>query len=70
MRTKIALIGCDNITKKHVHVIQNYLDDVVVVGFCDIMVDRAKEFSEKYGWEKQQYDFIKFYNNLFINKEA
>ncbi len=30
----------------------------------------ARRFLEKYGWEKQQYDFIKFYNNLFTNKES
>ncbi len=47
-KIRFALIGCGNIAKKHVHVIQSYLDNAEVVGFYDIIADRAKEFSEKY----------------------
>lgn len=43
-----ALIGCGNIAKKHSHVIENYIDDAVVVAFCDSVIDRAREFGEKY----------------------
>jgi predicted dehydrogenase len=46
-RTKFALVGCGKIAKKHVHVIENYLDDAEVVGFCDIEVARAKEYADK-----------------------
>ncbi|MFC1888800.1 Gfo/Idh/MocA family protein [Thermodesulfobacteriota bacterium] len=44
-----ALIGCGNIAKKHVHVIQNYLDDSRISAFYDKVPVRAELFGEKYG---------------------
>lgn len=48
-KMKFALVGCGKIAKKHTHVIQNYLDDAQIVGFCDTVPERAQEFGEKYG---------------------
>lgn len=45
---KFALVGCGNIAKKHAHVIENYLDDSEIAGFCDLDINRAKEFAEKH----------------------
>ncbi len=47
-KTKFALVGCGKIAKKHVHVIQNYLEDAEVVGFCDLVEKQAQLFAEKY----------------------
>ena len=43
-----ALVGCGKIAKKHIHVINNYIDDSEIVGVFDINYDRAKELEEKY----------------------
>ena len=48
-KIKFALVGCGTIAKKHVHVINNYLDDAEIVGFCDKAIDRAKSYGEKFG---------------------
>lgn len=47
-KTGFALLGCGKIARKHVHVIQNYLDNAEIVGFCDVLMDRAKDFSERH----------------------
>jgi len=44
---RFALVGCGNIAKKHIHVIQNYLEGSEIVGFCDKVYDRAKAYGEK-----------------------
>ena len=46
---RFALAGCGNIAKKHVHVIQNYLENAEIVGVCDKAYDRAKFYGEKLG---------------------
>jgi len=48
-KMKFALVGCGNIAKKHVHVINNYLDEADIVGFCDIAHERAKKYGEENG---------------------
>ncbi len=48
-RINFALVGCGKIAKKHVHVIENYLEDAAIVGFCDLDIERAKEFAAKSG---------------------
>jgi len=47
-KMKFVLVGCGKIAKKHAHVIQNYLDDAEIVGFCDKVPERAQKFGEKY----------------------
>ena len=45
---RFALVGCGNIAKKHCHVIQNYLDNSEIVGFCDVKIERARAFGDQY----------------------
>lgn len=46
-KMRFAIIGCGRIAKKHVHVIQKYLENAEIAGFCDILEERAKEFAKK-----------------------
>ena len=48
MTKKFALVGCGNIAKKHIHVIQNYLDDAEIVALYDIIPERAQTMSATY----------------------
>ncbi len=45
-KLRFGIIGCGKIAKKHVHVIQNYLEHAEIASFCDILENRAKEFAE------------------------
>jgi UDP-N-acetyl-2-amino-2-deoxyglucuronate dehydrogenase len=45
---RFAIVGCGNIAKKHVHVIQNSLNGSRIKGFCDKMYERAKAFGDQY----------------------
>jgi UDP-N-acetyl-2-amino-2-deoxyglucuronate dehydrogenase len=45
---RFALVGCGSITKKHAHAIEHYVDDAEVACFCDLSVERAQEFADKY----------------------
>ena len=42
---RIALVGCGNIAKKHVHVIENYLDNAELCCFCDTSLEQARKFA-------------------------
>jgi len=46
---RFAIVGCGNIAKKHVHVIQNELEGARIVGFCDKLYERAKAYGESLG---------------------
>ena len=46
---RFALVGCGNIARKHAHAIQNLLEDGSVGAFVDLNLNRAEEFSAKYG---------------------
>jgi predicted dehydrogenase len=46
-KRRFALVGCGSIAKKHVHVIQNQLDGAEIVGFHDIVYERAKAYGDK-----------------------
>jgi len=48
MKMKFALVGCGNIAKKHAHVITNYLGDSEIVALCDMIPERAQEYSKKF----------------------
>ncbi len=48
-KVSFALVGCGAIAKKHVHVIQNYLEGAEIVGFCDKVYDRAKKYGDELG---------------------
>lgn len=44
-----ALVGCGSIAKKHVHVIQNLLEESKIVGFCDSAYEKARSMGERMG---------------------
>lgn len=46
---RFAIVGCGNIAKKHIHVIENYLEYSKIACFCDRDADRAKGLGEKLG---------------------
>jgi predicted dehydrogenase len=48
MKIKFALVGCGKVAKKHVHVIQNYMDNAEIAGFFDLVEERAQLFAERY----------------------
>jgi len=48
-KVRFSLVGCGNIAKKHVYVIQNYLKGAEIVGICDTVYDRAKAYGDKLG---------------------
>ena len=47
MEGRFAIVGCGNIAKKHIHVIQNELGGARIVAVCDKIPERAKAFGEK-----------------------
>jgi len=44
---RFAIVGCGNIAKKHVHVIQNYLENAEIACFCDLALERARAFASE-----------------------
>lgn len=47
-KINFALVGCGNIAKKHAYAIANYLDNATIKACCDVRIERAKEYGEKY----------------------
>jgi predicted dehydrogenase len=47
MVLRIGLIGCGGIANTHMQVLSN-VSEVQLVSFCDVVEDRAKEFSNRY----------------------
>jgi predicted dehydrogenase len=47
MVLRIGLIGCGGIANTHMQVLSN-ISEVQLVSFCDVVEDRAKEFSNRY----------------------
>ena len=51
MKKRFALIGCGGIGQYHLdHLLQ--FDDIDLVGFCDIILDRAEDFAKQAGHDK------------------
>ncbi|MFA6472971.1 MAG: Gfo/Idh/MocA family oxidoreductase [Candidatus Latescibacterota bacterium] len=48
MKKRFAIAGCGSIAKKHVQVIENYLENAEIVAFQDIVLERARAFAEKH----------------------
>lgn len=46
-KIRFALVGCGEIAKKHVHVIQNCLQNAEIAGFCDVMIEKAQRFAQQ-----------------------
>ncbi len=48
-KVRFALVGCGSIAKKHAHAIANYVERAEIGAFVDTQLDRAREFSSRYG---------------------
>jgi predicted dehydrogenase len=48
-KMRFALVGCGSIARKHAHVVSQHLDDAEIAAFVDLDLNRAEEFSAKYG---------------------
>jgi UDP-N-acetyl-2-amino-2-deoxyglucuronate dehydrogenase len=46
-KTRFAFVGCGEIAKKHVHVVQNILENAQIVGLCDTKIEKAKQFADQ-----------------------
>ena len=47
-RARFALVGCGNISKKHMQVIQNHVPNGAVVAVCDKIKERAESYGRTY----------------------
>jgi predicted dehydrogenase len=47
-QTRFALVGCGNISKKHMQVIQNHVPNGAVVAVCDKIRERAESYGRAY----------------------
>jgi len=56
MKIRLGLIGCGSIGAFHSNAYKNISDRVEFVACCDLIEDRAKYFSERYGWGKYYTD--------------
>ena len=60
---KLAVIGCGSIGEYHLnHFIQ--FKDIQLVGFCDLLIERAEKFVKKSGCGKAFSDFFKMYDEV------
>ena len=58
---KLALIGCGLIGEYHLdHFVQ--FKDIELVGFCDLLIERAEAFTKKAGSGRAFSDFVKMYD--------
>ncbi|RLF20375.1 MAG: hypothetical protein DRZ82_02300 [Thermoprotei archaeon] len=53
MKVRVGFIGCGSIAKAHVERLVK-MNDVELVAFCDIAIERAREFARKYGGKAYQ----------------
>lgn len=51
---KAGIIGCGNIAKVHAEVLKTR-NDVQLLAFADIRIERAREYAQRYGEEECQY---------------
>ena len=62
-KARIALIGCGIIGNHHYAQFQKCLDIAEIVGFCDIIPERAKELAEKSGTAKAYDNYLDMLND-------
>ncbi len=59
MAIRIAIIGCGSIGACHANAYRNLGDRVELVACCDLIEERAKRYSENYGFKKYYTDMHK-----------
>ena len=52
-KLRVAIIGCGGISHAHMAAYKS-IPEVELVGFCDILPERLKEYQEKYGAKPEQ----------------
>ena len=62
-KARIALIGCGIIGNHHYAQFQKCLDIAEIVGFCDIIPERAQELAEKSGTAKAYDNYLDMLND-------
>ena len=56
-KLKLAIIGCGGIGSYHLGHFLGFKDIIEMVGFCDLIPERAEEFAAKYGEGKTYTDY-------------
>ena len=62
-KARIALIGCGMIGNHHYNQFQKCLDIAEIVGFCDIIPERAEELAKKSGTAKAYDNYLDMLND-------
>jgi predicted dehydrogenase len=62
-KTKVAIVGTGGISRAHIEPLSK-MDDVELIGFCDVVIDKAKKAAEPFGasaYENaaEMYDAVK-----------
>ena len=56
-KAKLAIIGCGGIGQYHMSHFVQFRDIIDIVGFCDLIPERAEEFAQKWGSGNTYVDF-------------
>ena len=60
---KLAMIGCGGIGGYHLsHFLE--FNDIMLAGFCDLIIERAEDFVEKAGSGKAFTDYKEMYDEI------
>lgn len=59
---KLAMIGCRGIGGYHLERLKQFSDTIAFAGFCDLVVENARDFCRKAGGGKAYTDFRKMYD--------
>lgn len=62
-KARVAIIGCGNIGSYHLGNLMKLLDIAELVGFCDIIPERAEEFVAKSGMGKAYSNYLDLLND-------
>lgn len=66
MKVKVAIVGCGGIGYWHFNRLKDF-DDVELVGFCDILPERAEGMAAAYGRGKAYIDVVAMYDETSPN---
>ena len=61
-KKRVAIVGCGGIGGYHLGHLVEFTDIVELVGFCDLIPERAESFVEKAGCGKAFTDFREMYD--------
>ena len=67
-KARVAIIGCGNIGTYHLGNLMQCLDIADLVGFCDIIPERAEEFVAKAEMGKAQSNYLDLLNDAKLSE--